>query len=56
MRKPKTRKKKAVPMQGGKTPTQRAARRELDPKQKPGAAHMEKRQRRILKKKRRRVG
>lgn len=56
MAKPKARKKKYVPMQGGKVPNQSTYRKELNPKQKKGAAHMEKRQKRLLKKKRRRMG
>lgn len=40
--------KKVVPMKGAKTPSRSRIKRELDPKQKPGAAHMEKRARRIL--------
>ncbi len=35
-------------MKSGKTPSQRRLKRELDPKQKPGAGHYEKRARRIL--------
>ncbi len=42
------RKRKVVPMKGGKSPSQSRVRRELDPTQKPGAGHYEKRARRIL--------
>ena len=49
--KPKTRRKKAVPMSTSKPVSQSRVRKELDPRQKPGAAHAEKRQKMLMKKK-----